>query len=66
MRKGDSAKRHNEHTCWGMGGWRSEVVGDLEARGSEMMEKMGKAGAGNRGIGVRGAVWGRGRNRKPE
>ena len=47
---------------WGMGDWRSEVVGDLEARGSEMMEKMGKAGAGNRGIGVRGAVWGRGRN----
>ena len=63
MRKGDNAKRHTEHTYWGMGGWRSEVVGDLEARGSETMEKMGMAwGAGNRRIGVRGAIWGRGRN----
>lgn len=40
-------------------------MGDLETRGSEMMEKMGMAwGAGNRRLGVRGAMWGRGRNWK--
>lgn len=55
MRKGDNAKRHSEHTYWGMGvgGVRSWGLRD---KGSEMMEKMGMAwGAGNRRLGVRGS-----------
>lgn len=57
MRKGDNAKRHSEHTYWGMGVGGVRSWGRLRDKGSEMMEKMGMAwGQVMRRLGVRSNV----------
>lgn len=60
MRRGDGhAKAHGKERCWDWGTGRRDVIGDLEARGSEVMEMDWEGwGSSNRITGVRGTMLG--------